>query len=84
MLLMNTIDHDPNEPPVDRGPGPWRWVFPVLLLGVGLNFFTRGLDWVSLAGGFALGAVFSAWVIEITGNKVPDSWRTKPPRSGRS
>ena len=74
------IDHDPNEPPVDRSPGPWRWVFPVLLIGVALSAFTRGLDWVSFAGGVALGGVFTAWIIEITENKVPTSWRRDPTR----
>lgn len=75
------IDHDQNEPPVDRTPGPWRWVFPVLLVGVALTAFTRGLDWVSFAGGIGLGGVFTAWILEITGNKVPASWRGNSPRS---
>lgn len=75
MSTPPTIDHDPDEPPIDRGPGPWRWVFPVIIAIFFLNVFTRDMDWTSLALGFGAGGVFAAWVIEITGNKVPDSWR---------
>lgn len=81
---MQTIDHDPNEPPIDRGPGPWRWVVPVVLAVIGLNAYSYGLDWVSFACGGGAGIVLTAWAIEVTGNKVPSSWRSKAPRSGRS
>lgn len=69
------IDHDPDEPPVDRGPGPWRWVFPVVAIVLMLNIATRDIDWVSLLLGIGAGGIFTAWVLEITGNKVPASWR---------
>jgi hypothetical protein len=80
-VTQSTIDHDPEEPKVDRGPGPWRWVFPILLIGVAINAYTGALDWTSFAGGVAFGGVLAAWAIEVTGNKVPDSWKSKPPRS---
>lgn len=76
------IDHDPEEPKVDRSPGPWRWVFPILLVGVLLQVFTRGIDWPSFAAGGGLACVFTAWMIEVTGNKVPKSWRQSS-RTGR-
>lgn len=75
------IDHDHDEPPVDRTPGPWRWVLPIVLLVLLLNMFTRDVDWVSLALGFGAGGVFTAWILEITSNKVPASWRGNSPRS---
>lgn len=81
---MKTINHDPNEPPTDRGPGPWRWVLPVMLVMVALNVYTGQISWPSFLGGVGFGGVLVAWAIEITGNKVPDSWRSKPPRPGRS
>ncbi|TAX39157.1 hypothetical protein ELI05_09430 [Rhizobium leguminosarum] len=78
------IDHDPEEPKVDRGPGPWKSLFVVLLVGLFINLFTRSVDWVSLSLGAAIGGCFVAWAIEITGNKVPDSWRGKSGHSRRS
>ncbi|OCP36732.1 hypothetical protein BC360_05080 [Ensifer sp. LC163] len=77
------IDHDPDEPKIDRGPGPWRWVFPILAVGWAGYLHAFTFDWTSIALGAGTGAVIMAWAIEITGNKVPESWRTKPPGSGR-
>jgi hypothetical protein len=31
--------------------------------------------------GGASGLILATWAIEITGNKIPDSWRSKPPRT---
>lgn len=81
---MQTIDHDPHEPKIDRTPGPWRWVLPIIAAVFLLNLATRHIDWVSVSLGAGIGVVLTAWAIEITGNKVPDSWRRKSPRSGRS
>ncbi len=78
---MQTIDHDPQEPKIDRTPGPWRWVFPLLLFGVGVTALTRGMDWVSFAGGIALGCTLAGWAIETTGNRVPASWKQKQTRA---
>lgn len=79
------IEHDKSEPKIDRGPGPWRWVFPVLLVGVAINAFTRGVDWISFAGGLALGCTLAGWAIEVTNNKVPESWKSRrSPRNTNS
>ncbi|MBB6304051.1 hypothetical protein GGE67_004692 [Rhizobium leucaenae] len=78
------IEHDPNEPKMDRGAGPWRWVLPIVaLLWIG-NLVYYPIDWHSIALGGGTGIVLALWAIEITGNKVPDSWRRKSSRSGRS
>lgn len=77
------IDHDPDEQKIDRGPGPWRLAFPLLiLLWVGY-LYTAPFDWHSIAIGLATGVIVTAWAIETTGNKVPASWRSKPPGAGR-
>ncbi len=78
------IDHDPNEPKIDRGPGPWKIVLPVMAAGFVLFVSTREVDWISISLGVGLGGVLTAWAIDITGNKVPDWWKSKPPGSGRS
>jgi hypothetical protein len=77
------IEHNPNEPPVDREPGPWRWVIPIIaVLWVGA-FFAPWFNWLSVALGLMTGVVVTAWVIEITGNKVPESWRKGASGAGR-
>lgn len=78
------IDHDPEEPNIDRGPGPWKIAVPVVVLMWALNLYSRPIDWVSVGLGLVTGIVFIAWMIDITGNKIPDSWRSKPPRAGGS
>jgi hypothetical protein len=40
-------------------------------------------DWVSISLGLFTGIVLACWAIEITGNKVPPSWRRNSPGSGR-
>lgn len=77
------IDHDRNEPKIDRTLGPWRWVFPVLLVMVAINAVTGTISWPSFLGGLGVGGVLAAWAIEVTGNKVPDSWRRKSPDRDR-
>lgn len=74
------IDHDKYEPPVDRTPGPWRWVVPIVLATVALNAYANGVDWLSFACGAGAGIVGTAWILEITGNKVPASWRRNSTR----
>lgn len=78
------IDHDPEEPKVDRGPGPWKSVFVILILGWAWFLYFRPFDWPAIALGIGTGGGIVAWAIEITGNKIPDSWRSKSRNSGRS
>ncbi|TBZ07798.1 hypothetical protein E0H38_29460 [Rhizobium leguminosarum bv. viciae] len=59
-------------------------MFVVLLVGFFINLFTRSIDWVSLSLGAAIGGCVVAWAIEITGNKIPDSWRSKSRNAGGS
>ncbi len=77
------IDHDPEEPKVDRGPGPWRLVLPIIGLGWIWYLYFMPLDWPSIALGLMTGGGIVAWAIDVTGNKVPDSWR-KSPRPDRT
>jgi hypothetical protein len=43
--------------------------------------YSFGFDWRSVALGFGTGGILVAWAMDITGNKVPNWWRSKPPRS---
>lgn len=71
------IEHDPNETPRRRSPLIY-WVawLMIVLLWVGQWYFD-GLDWEQILLGFITGAMITAWAIEITGNKMPDSWGGK-------
>lgn len=75
---MKLIEHDPNEFKRD-----WTWPSAGILLGIiWVGFLlTQPFDWYSFAlGGLTIGLLV-AWAIDVTGNKVPESWRRKPPRS---
>lgn len=75
---MNQIDHDPNEPKIDRSKGGWLSTFAVLGLAWAGYIYSFDVDWYLAAGAAATGAAVMAWAMEYTGNKVPDSWRKKP------
>ena len=66
------IDHDPDEPPLDR-TGNWPYWVGFALLAVlwigNLALFT--LDWHSIVLGAATGGIFVAIVLDYTGNRVP-------------
>lgn len=75
---MPEIDHEPEERrPTNR---IW-WVAGIIILGLWVTQLIRSgpesFEWDQIAlGGFTVG-ILALWAIEITGNKVPDSWRGK-------
>lgn len=74
---MTQIDHDPNEPKIDRSDFPWWAAWVMVALGwVGyLTFYP--FDLMSIAiGGLTMG-ILTGWAVDTTGNKVPDSWHKK-------
>ncbi len=74
---MTQIDHDPNEPKIDRSDFPWwaAWVMVAFVWVCYLSFHV--FDWYSIAvGGLTVG-ILTGWAVDTTGNKVPDSWRKK-------
>lgn len=75
---MNQIEHDPDEPKIDRSSFPyWQGFVVVGLLWAGY-LYSFEFQWLPIALGLGTGVMLTAWAIEITGNKVPQSWRTKP------
>lgn len=77
------IEHDPDELPRKKS---WYWDRGIYLIawgGLALLWIMQikdGFNWEQIALGFGTGAIFIATAIEITGNKLPTSWRGKPPR----
>jgi hypothetical protein len=67
-----TIEHSDYE---KRPTNTVWWVLWVIIGLVWLGTWRYdGFDWEQIALGFFTGGVLVAWAIEITGNKVPDSW----------
>lgn len=73
---MTQIDHDPNEPKIDRSDFPW-WAAWVMLALCWTYFLSHEIDWASLMAGGATMGILILWAVDTTGNKVPDSWRKK-------
>lgn len=74
---MKQIDHDPNEPKLDRSAFPWWIGWMMLGLGWAWYFNFKSFDWLSIMLGLGTGTMLACWAIETTGNNVPDSWRKK-------
>ncbi|WP_273773288.1 hypothetical protein [Brucella intermedia] len=74
---MNQIEHDPNEPKIDRSMKIY-WIAGGLLSLAWLHQLVFEVpDWGQLLLGIGTGCVLAAWAIEISGDKVPESWRRK-------
>lgn len=71
-----TIDHNPHEKRMTNGI--WWIVWAIVAIGWTLNLYAEPVAWRWLALGVFTGGVLATWAIEITGDKVPDSWRGKP------
>jgi len=81
-FLMNRepplIEHNPNE-----GKRDWTWAIGwvvVALMWAGYWTYLP-FQWEGIMLGLGTGICLACWAIDITGNKVPESWRGKPPRS---
>lgn len=72
---MPMIDHDPDEPPKDKSKSPWWIVWPMVGL-LNLGYFTQfDVDWTGYAAGGLTFMVLASWAVDVTGNRVPKSWR---------
>jgi hypothetical protein len=76
---MKQIDHNPHE--ARETNAIWWILWTFILLGWITTYFLGVIHWHSVFLGAASGLVLASWSIEITGDKVPDSWRRKPPRT---
>lgn len=67
------IDHNPKEErPTNR---IWWIVWPIVVLGWIWYLYFFEFTWVPIALGFLTGGILASWAIEVTGNRVPESWR---------
>lgn len=78
---MEFLEHDNDEPKIDRKfPAPWKLLAALIAFSAFAYFYSNTPDWWALAlGGFA-GITLALWAVEVTGNKVPNSWRSNSSR----
>lgn len=71
---MNQIEHEPRE---KRPTWTIWWLAWGIVIGLwAITIFgDRTVDWENAMLGIGTGALLATWAIEITGNKVPSSWR---------
>lgn len=75
---MAQIDHNPYEKrPTNR---IW-WAAWTIVALLWFGQWYSGFDWPQIMLGVGTGAILAAWAIEITGNKVPESWTNAARRS---
>ncbi len=77
------IDHDPNEPKKPYKPVSWLLIWAIIAFGWAGYLLTEEFNWYPIALGLGTGTMLATWAIEVTGNKVPDSWRRKSPNRDR-
>lgn len=75
------IEHNPNERRLTNAI--WWVAWPFLALLWIWYFYFMPFQWHGIALGFLSGGFLTGWALEVTGNKVPDSWRRQGPTSGR-
>lgn len=61
MVAAMHIDHDPNEPKIDRKPESFRLIFVLLALGWVWYLYFIPFDWRSLMVGGVTGMLFMLW-----------------------
>jgi|GEM_PF-1812128 len=77
------IDHDPDEPKKGYKPVSWWLVWAIIAFCWWGYLSTHTFDWYAVAVGLGTGCMLATWAIEITGNKVPENWKSKSARRKR-
>ncbi|WP_244561431.1 hypothetical protein [Ensifer aridi] len=61
MSARPTIEHDPNEPKIDRRPESFRLIFVLLAFAWFGTIYAYGVEWRSAIMGGATGMMFMLW-----------------------
>ena len=72
------IEHDETEF-ADKS-ADWPATFAILGIIIAGNLYFWPFDWRSGLIGFLSGLMLTAWAMDMTGGKIPKSWRRKPRR----
>lgn len=70
------IDHDPEEPKSPYKPVSWLLIWGLIGFAWWGYLSTRAFDWYAVALGLGTGCMLATWALELTGNKVPSSWKS--------
>lgn len=60
----------------------WWVVLAVVAAFWAATAYVGDAHWPSIGLGFGTGAMLACWAFDMTGGKVPDSWRRDPPSGG--
>lgn len=76
MKQRPTIDHNPHE---RRPTNTIWWVALAIIIALWVWTLTGDapVQWQNIMLGLGTGGLLAIWAIEITGNKVPESWTRK-------
>jgi hypothetical protein len=74
LTLPPTINHDPEEPAIDRSNRTWWAALIMVIIIWGGYLAFNSPDWWAIAVGGFTGIMLTAWAIETTGNKLPPWW----------
>lgn len=69
---MHKIEHDANEPVIDRSNRIFWFAGALLALLWASNLIFVGVDWPSVCLGAFTGVAIAVWAIETTDNKNPE------------
>jgi hypothetical protein len=78
------IDHDPEEPKKPYRPVPWWALWLIVAIGWISYASSETFDLYPIALGFLTGGILATWALEITGNKTPESWKSKSASGNRN
>lgn len=69
------IEHDADEPPRDTSKSPWFAAGVLMVLLWSGYLYLHEFVWQPIGLGFLSGMLLACWAIDVSGNKLPKSWR---------
>jgi hypothetical protein len=72
--MAQQIEHDPDEPPREKGANPWPLAFLMGCVFTAMLWASSGIDWPSMLMGALLAFTASFWFVGFMRYKLFKSW----------